>query len=94
MAISLPRHWSVSLWVLTVIGVGMAVIPLIGIGYLLLSPPPDPFGMPTPSVTDLLGESGLWALLRNSLALAITVGSLSVLIGGWLAWVAIGCDAR
>ena len=87
MAISLPRQWNVSLWVLTVIGVGMAVIPLVGIGYLLLNPPPDPFGMPTPAVGELLGESGLWALLRNSLALATIVASLSVLIGGWLAWV-------
>ena len=87
MAISLPRQWNVSLWVLTVIGVGMAVIPLVGIGYLLLNPPPDPFGMPTPAVGELLGESGLWALLRNSVALATIVASLSVLIGGWLAWV-------
>ena len=64
----------------------LAILPLIGLAWLLISPPPDPFDGSIPNWKQLLNSSGAFVLLRNSLALSAAVCILSTLCGGWLAW--------
>ncbi|MGC6509623.1 MAG: ABC transporter permease [Myxococcota bacterium] len=56
---------------------GLALLPLIGIALLLMSPPPNPFGLPQASWNELIQSHGLSVLWVRSMALAtvVTLGS-------------------
>lgn len=55
----------------------LALLPLLGIGILLIDPPPNPFGMPQASLDHLIQSRGLNLLWLRSIALAtlVTIGS-------------------
>jgi iron(III) transport system permease protein len=65
---------------------GLALVPLVGIGLALVSPPPDPFGGAAPSVANVLAAPNTMALVRNSLVLSTGVAVAALGIGAWLAW--------
>ena len=64
----------------------LVVSPLIGLLVGLVNPPPDPYGMPIPSLAELLTRSRALQLLANSVILSVAVSVCAVLSGGWLAW--------
>jgi iron(III) transport system permease protein len=72
---------------LGILAIFLAISPLVGLFGLLLSPPVDPFGGPTPTISKMVAQTGVWKLLLNSLLLSTTVALLSTTLGGWLAWV-------
>jgi iron(III) transport system permease protein len=64
----------------------LAVSPLLGIGSMLLFPPPDPYGLPTPGWSEVAKSRGLAGLIARSMALGLAVSASACLAGGWLAW--------
>ena len=64
----------------------LAVAPLLGLGAMLVSPPPAPYGLPAPSWAEISASKGLAGLMARSLALGAAVSAAALLAGGWLAW--------
>jgi iron(III) transport system permease protein len=62
------------------------LFPLLGLGYLIAFPPPDPWGQPVPHLLDMLQEKKLQERTINSLLLSISVAFGATLFGGILAW--------
>ena len=66
----------------------LVLLPLLGLAVAAIDPPPDPFGGPPPSPSDVLSGG----LLGITIALGLAVTALSVALGGWLAWMEARTD--
>ena len=75
-----------SRYLLALFCVFLVFLPLVGLGLLILFPPPDPWGMPLPTWYDLIISQSLGTLLLNSILLSTTVALFALLCGGYLAW--------
>ena len=65
-----------SRYLLALFCVFLVFLPLVGLGLLILFPPPDPWGMPLPTWYDLIISQSLGTLLLNSILLSTTVSFL------------------
>ena len=72
---------------LALVPVLLAVSPLLGLLGLILNPPKDPFGGEPASLWMLVSDGAVFGLLLNSVYVALASAVMSVLCGGWLAWV-------
>jgi iron(III) transport system permease protein len=64
----------------------LTLIPLVGLIHHLWSPPPDPYGMPIPSISELFERQQIFMLLRNTIFLGVTVGFCSVILGSFFSY--------
>lgn len=63
----------------------LALLPLVGISLLLITPPPDPFGLPPTSLNELIQSHGLPILWARSITLSTMVMVASTAFGLTLA---------
>ena len=73
---------------ITAIGLCLTLLlaPIIGLLYLLVYPPPDPWGQPLASFWEMLQNPFLQKQTWNSLLLSIMVAFGATFWGGFLAW--------
>lgn len=76
--------------VLRTIAIGLCLFlllaPIMGLVYLLVYPPPDPWGQPLASFWDMLHNPFLQKQTWNSLLLSVMVALSATFTGGFLAW--------
>jgi iron(III) transport system permease protein len=74
--------------ILAIITAGITLLPLLGLFLGLINPPQNPL-MSSPSWLELWSQSDIWALLANTLVLALSVATLSVILGSYLAYLSV-----
>ncbi|MDA3959890.1 MAG: ABC transporter permease subunit [Planctomycetota bacterium] len=75
-----------------VLVLSLVLLPLLGLGYGLLAPPPPAlFGGAATSLGELVATSKAVPLLIRSLSLSGVVALISLLLGTWLAWLEQRC---
>ena len=61
--------------------VALTLLPCCGLIFHLWNPPPDPYGMPLPSISQIFKTQNLWFLLAKTMFLGMSVGFCSLLLG-------------
>ena len=74
-------------FIITTVCLLAITLPLFGLAYLLLFPPPDPWGVPLASYAQIITQHNIIGLSLNSIALSVAVAMGSTLLGGIFAWV-------
>ena len=67
--------------------VALTLLPCCGLIFHLWNPPPDPYGMPLPSISQIFKTQNLWFLLVKTMFLGISVGFCSLLLGTFFSYV-------
>ena len=66
--------------------IGLLLAPICGLLYLIVYPPPDPWGQPLASFGEMLQNPYLQRQTWNSFSLSVMVALGSTIFGGLLAW--------
>ena len=66
---------------------GLALLPVVGLAYIIIAPPPDPFGTPGPHILDLMRSPIYLQLAQTTAVLGAVVASGSTILGALFAWV-------
>ena len=67
--------------------VALTLLPCCGLIFHMWNPPPDPYGLPLPSILEIFETQHLWTLLLRTMVLGIFVGLGSVFLGSCFAYV-------